>query len=138
MDLTNHAKGSNHIVTYLDGHPVYSLIDIMDKVDKYGYKNNIICGFNCRHKLIPYKKGVYGPKEYSEEDVAKEREIDQKMRAMEREIRKLKEQIILLEKTGLKKDATTLKKRVNILIDNYKKFCESNGYPWYEYRINVM
>ena len=137
MDLTNHAKGPNHQVTTIDGHPVYSLVDIMAKVDKYGYNNNIICGFNCRHKLIPYKKGQYGPKEYTEQDVAKQRAIEEHIRLMEREIRKLKTQALLFEKSGQIKIAHAIRKRVNILVSKYKAFCESHGYSWNEYRINI-
>ncbi len=137
MALEGHAKGSNHIVTYIDGHPVYSLVDIMAKVDKYGYRNNIICGFNCRHRLIPYKEGVYGPKQYTEKDVKREREIDQKMRAMEREIRKLKTQELLYRQADQTKSANEIKNRVNILVKQYKEYCERNGYAWYHYRINI-
>lgn len=138
MDLNNHAKGVNHQVTTIDGHPVYSLLDIMDKTDKYGYKNNIICGFNCRHRLIPYKPGVYGPKQYTDKDIAKQRRTEENIRVMEREIRNLKKQILLLEKSGQIKIAKTLRNRVKILISNYKEYCESNGYSWNEYRIGAF
>lgn len=137
MDLTNHAKGANHQVTTLDGNPVYSLVDIMAKTDKYGYHNNIICGFNCRHKLIPYKEGVYGPKQYTEKDVAKQRAIEERIRFMEREIRNLKMQIVLNEEAGQIKVANVLKNRVKILVSKYKAFCEQHGYAWNEYRIKV-
>lgn len=137
MDLTNHAKGPNHQVTTLEGHPVYSLIDIMAKTDKYGYQNNIICGFNCRHRLIPYKPGKYGPKEYTDTDVKKQRAIEERIRAMEREIRKQKTRAILYEQMGEIKIAKSIKSRVKILISKYKAYCERNGYAWNEYRIKV-
>lgn len=137
MDLTNHAKGPNHQVTTLDGHPVYSLVDIMAKTDKYGYHNNIICGFNCRHKLIPYKEGIYGPKQYTEKDVAKQRAIEQRIRDMERTIRDQSMQAKLLYDAGQIKLATQVQNRVKILIEKYKAFCEHHGYAWNEYRISV-
>ena len=137
MDLTNHAKGPNHQVTTIDGHPVYSLVDIMAKTDKYGYHNNIICGFNCRHKLIPYKEGIYGPKQYTEKDVAKQRAIEQRIREMERTIRDQSVQAKLLYETGQIKLATQVQNRVKILIEKYKAFCEHHGYAWNEYRISV-
>lgn len=136
--LQGHANGTNHLMGYVDGNPCYSLVDIMAKVDKYGYRNNIICGFNCRHRLIPYKKGVYGPKEYTDKDVAKERKIDQKMREMEREIRKIKTKEILYSKMGDIKSAEKCRREWKRLFEYYKKFCESNGYAWYAYRINVI
>ena len=137
MDLTNHAKGPNHQVTTIDGIPVYSLVDIMAKTDKYGYNNNIICGFNCRHKLIPYVKGRYGPKEYTEKDVAKQRAIEERIRVMEREIRKLKTNEILSLKIGDMKSAKAYKAQWKALFAQYKAYCEHNGYAWNAYRINV-
>ena len=133
MDLTSHAKGTNHQVTSIDGHPVYSLVDIMAKTDKYGYHNNIICGFNCRHKLIPYKPGQYGPEQYSQKDVAKQRAIEEHIRLLEREIRQMKSDAILFEKAGQIKIAKDINNRVKILVSKYKAFCERNGYAWNEY-----
>ena len=53
----NYTK-SRYFMHKVDGIPVYSLSDIMATVDdKYGYHNNIISGFNCRHHLIPYTPG---------------------------------------------------------------------------------
>lgn len=137
MDLNAHAKGSNYQVTTLDGHPVFSLVDIMDKTDKYGYKNNVICGFNCRHHLIPYKSGEYGPKQYTEKDVAKQRQIEENIRLMERKIRHLKELALIQEQAGEIKIAKSIKNRVKILVSKYKAFCEKHGYAWNDYRINV-
>jgi len=137
MDLENHAKGPNHQVTALDGHPVYSLVDIMAKTDKYGYHNNIICGFNCRHKLIPYKEGVYGPKQYTEKDVAKQRAIEERIRQMERTIRAEATKARLFFESGEIKIAKQLQNRVKILVSKYKEFCNYHGYAWNEYRIEI-
>jgi len=137
MDLTNHAKGPNHQVTTIDGHPVYSLVDIMAKTDKYGYHNNIICGFNCRHRLIPYEPGKYGPKKYTDEEVKDQRAIEERIRAMEREIRKQKTRALLYEQLGENKIAKSINNRVKILVSKYKSFCERHGFAWNEYRINI-
>ena len=83
MSLTQHATMSGFRVGKLDGYWVYSLTDIMAQVDKYGYNNNIICGFNCRHHLIAYRPNDVPPKEYSDQDIKKEREINTKLRAKE-------------------------------------------------------
>lgn len=122
----------------LDGHAVYSLTDIMAQVDKYGYNNNIICGFNCRHKLIPYKLGAVAPEKYSGKEVAKERKIEAQMREMEREIRKLKTNEILCIKIGDIKNAKNFRTQWKSLFAHYKAFCEKNGYAWYQYRVNVI
>lgn len=120
-----------------DGYKVYSLTDIKAMTDKYGYHNNIISGFNCRHHLIEYKENFVAPKEYSEQDIKKQREIEQRIRNMERQIRSLKmrknDYIII----GDKKMISELTKRIKEAETKYKKFCDVNGYAWYQYRINV-
>ena len=40
-----------------DGVSYVPLEEATEVVDKYGYRNGCLSGFNCRHKLIPYKKG---------------------------------------------------------------------------------
>ena len=75
---------SSFIVGKVDGNTVYSLPDIQDCETGYGYKNNIITGFNCRHKLRPYTKGSVAPQEFSAKEIKEQREINQALRAMER------------------------------------------------------
>ena len=148
VSLTKHATMPNFRVERLDGIWVYSLPDIMSQVDKYGYQNNIINGFNCRHHLTPYKKGTVAPTRYSKEEIATQRAIEQRIRELEREIRKLHSKLSLLEiqlkvynksnKTiakSIKTEITNLKDEIKYLTAYYKKFCEVNGYAWYDYRI---
>ena len=133
----NYAK-SSFAMEKVDGKTVYSLPDIMDVVDsRYGYHNNIICGFNCRHRLIPYKSGTVAPQEYTEEEMKKQREIERTIRAMERQIRLKKTQLELYNKLGDKKAVATLKKQIKKMVENYKTYCETNGYAWHQYRIEV-
>ena len=138
VDKNFHYNKSSFVVGELDGHKVYSLYDIMDVDGPYGYKNNIYNGFNCRHRLIPYKEGVYGPKDYDAKDVAKQRQIEAQMREMEREIRKLKTQALLYRQAQQIKLAHEIENRVKILVVKYKQYCETNGYAWYQYRINIL
>ena len=137
MALTGHAKGGNFQITTIDGHPVFSLTDIMDQTDEYGYHNNIICGFNCSHRLIPYKKGVYPPPDYTKKEIEQQRKIESQIRAMERQIRKLKTKETLLRSAGMTKSANELRKTIIQLESKYKQFCETNGYAWYSYRIDI-
>ena len=141
---------SSYLVEKLDGHNVYSLQDIMATETGYGYTNNIINGFNCRHHLTPYKKGSSAPTEYNEEDIRKQRLIEQRIRDLERDIRKKKANLVLLENQyriynkvndttsikELKKKIENLKATIKRLVAYYKKFCEKYGYAWYEYRIS--
>jgi hypothetical protein len=128
---------SSYAMGKVDGKTVYSLSDIMATVDsRYGYHNNIISGFNCRHRLIPYN-GQLPPKEFNEEDIKKQREIESKIRELERTIRLKKKQLKLYNELGDKKAILILKKEIKRLTEYYETFCEKNGYAWYQYRIEV-
>ena len=137
MSLTEHATMSGFRVRKEDGKWVYSLMDIMAQTDKYGYHNNIICGFNCRHRLIPYDPEKSAPRKYTKEEVAKQRAIETHIRERERAIRLQKTRMLLFDQIGEKNIANNIKKRVKIMIEEYKRYCESNGYAWFQYRINV-
>ena len=143
VSLTEHAKNpgkkvtspkSSYIVRYLDGKPVYSLPDIMEAVDKYGYHNTIISGFNCRHRLIPYH-GQLPPTHYEGKDIKKQRAIEQKIRAMEREIRETKTECELAYADPPKQ--RQLRSKVKNMVAHYKSFCNEHGYAWQQYRIVV-
>lgn len=135
MHLTAHGD-SNFKVGKLGNQTVYSLTDIMAQVDKYGYHNNIICGFNCRHRLIPYD-GQLPPEKFNEEDVEKQRKIEEQIRAMEREIRKQKTRAALYEEMGEKRLAKAIREHVKDLVAEYRAFCDKNGYASYDYRIKI-
>ena len=137
MSLTQHATMSGFRVGKVDGKWVYSLPDIMAQTDKYGYHNNIICGFNCRHRLIPYDPKKAPPSQYSKEEVAKQREIETRIREMERQIRMEKTRLLFYKQLGEKKIVKSIENRVKMLIEHYKRFCERNGYAWFQYRINI-
>ena len=137
VSLNMPSKMSGFRVQKLDGHWVYSLTDIMAQVDKYGYNNNIICGFNCRHHLTPYTPGSVAPKEYSVEEIKKQREIEQSIRAKERKIRLLKMNLNDYTIINDKKMTSILKRRIKLSVSDYKKYCEHNGYAWEKYRIDM-
>lgn len=130
-------KVESYRVRKQDGIWVYSLSDIMATETKGGWNNMIIVGFNCRHELIPYKKGVKPVNEYSAEDIAKQREIESRIRKMEREIRdaKMEEQGYL--KAGQVRNAKWMHNKIKRMEFEYKHYCEKNGYAWYQYRINI-
>ena len=120
----------------VDGNTVYCFNDVISQIDKYGYTNNIIVGFNCRHKLRPYVAGSVAPQEYSKTDIKRERQINATLRAMEREIRYLKQQAILYNSID-KNLASKYKAKAKELFERYKAFANKNGYAWYEYRVQV-
>lgn len=136
-----HSDLSNHRMNYkVEGHTVYCFEEVIHQQQKTKsgkvYENNIIVGFNCRHKLIEYKPGSVPPKEFSKKDVAEQRKINLKLRELERKIRYLKQQVILYNSID-KQRAMLIQRQVDRLVAYYKKFANDNGYSWYEYRIKV-
>lgn len=117
----------------INGQQVYCLNAIINQVDKYGYKNNIIVGFNCRHHLI--ELGKEEPNKYSKKDIKEQREINSNLRAMERKIRYLKQKAMLLNECGDKKSAKIYVDKAKELTEVYKRYAEKNGYAWYDERI---
>ena len=127
---------SSFIVGNVDGNPVYSLLDIQDCETGYGYKNNIITGFNCRHKLRAYTPNSVAPQEYDAAEIKKQRIINQKLREMERKIRYLKQQAILYNSID-KLKAREYKRQAQLLTEQYKRFANKYGYAWYQWRIEA-
>jgi len=134
---------SSFLVGKIDNKPVYSLTDVMNCVDEYGYQNNIICGFNCRHRLIPYV-GQHAPTDYDKTDIKEQRKIESKIRDLERKIRSLKQELLLKEKQyslvktkDLYVEIKMLKVQIERMVAYYKTFCETNGYAYELYRIKV-
>lgn len=116
---------------------VYSLPDILATETGGGYRNMIIGGFNCRHKLIPYTPNTPKPNVYDSSDIAKQRDIESRIRFMEREIRQLKQKEILFKQNNDIMNAKFVHNQIERKIFEYKHFCEKNGYAWYEYRIMI-
>lgn len=138
VDIVHHAELPGFkMKTKLDGHTVYSLVDIMNQIDQWGYKNNIIVGFNCRHYLLPWTPRSLPPKRFSAQDIKKERAINAKLRAMEREIRKIKQEAKLYARIKDRAMAERLQWDAAKKIAYYKSFADKNGFAWYQYRIEV-
>lgn len=136
VSVTKRATKENGFkVGKVDGKWVYSLTDIMAQTDKYGYQNNIISGFNCRHYLIKYEKGKNPPKEYSAEDVKRMRDINDQIRLMERQIRMFEEQKQMFRVAGNKKEYNILDRKINVAIKNLRMFCNKNGFAFQQYRV---
>ena len=137
VSLTEHATMSGFRVKKVDGHWVYSLPDSMDQVDKYGYHNNIINGFNCRHHLINYTRGSVAPKEYENEDVERMRKVNTDLRTLERQIRHYKEQEKLYNSINDGRNAQISRHKSNVLTKVYYDMCKKYGFAIQEYRLKV-
>lgn len=143
VSVTEHAKMSGMRVRKEGNEWVYSLPDITAQVqytkkEHTPYTNNIIVGFNCRHHLIPYKPGQKPTQEYSEQQVKRQREIETRIREMEREIRELKQEYQYeLEVYGETPKSKQMLAEIDRDVHIYKRYCEKNGYAWYQYRITI-
>lgn len=137
VNITDHAELSGFRMKDKEGgHTVYSLTDIMAQKDKYGYNNNVIIGFNCRHRLLPYRKGETPTEEYSKEEMQRERKVNATLRAMERAIRKIKQEADVTRIYDPAR-AKRLHEWAKTLTEKYKKYANDNGYPWFPYRIEA-
>lgn len=106
---------------YKNGIPFIPLSEVQAGPKKDG--NGCITGYNCRHYLIPFVTGSREPTKYSDEEMKKEREIDQKLRYYENAIRNLK------QKKSVEMNADTRKslgKRIERYTDKYTRFCIDN------------
>lgn len=126
---------SNKTGMTTDGKKIYPLKQATDVfvTTKAGktWKNGLL-GFNCRHKLLPYKPGMRQP-HVSEAERKQQYDIDLKQREFERQIRKCKADGKLLEGAEAQKQRLKAKQ----LTLEYEQFCMSNGRAFYKSRIVI-
>ena len=102
------------------------------------YMNGLL-GFNCRHRLIPYKDEQEAPKGYTKAQTERAYQLDLQQRAMEREIRRLKERAHLLKGVeSVEKGATSkMYAEARQMTEAYRKFCKDNDRVAMIYRTQV-
>lgn len=115
----------------IDGHRYVPLAPIL----KLNNGNSILNGYNCRHRMIPYKNGSFAPNEYSEAEIKREYAIDARMRTYENNIRRLKMETILLRKEGLDNSAEI--HRYQRLTTQYELFALKNDRAYYTWRTAI-
>lgn len=108
----------------IDGKPYYSLKEACE---------NGFLSYNCQHRVVAYYKGVHVPK-YNLVEVKKRRDITQKQRYLENKIRKAKSRQVLAISPEERKEAIEESKRLQA---DYRKFCEDNNVPRYDWRTRV-
>lgn len=119
----------------IDGVKYVPLEEATEVIDEYGYRNGCLSGFNCRHKLIPYKKG-FRPQEIPESVMKRQRELEQKQRYMERNVRQY-ETRALLNKASNKKLYKHYKELAKKWTDKYEDFSRKNKIPFYPSRLDI-
>ncbi len=106
-------------------------------------------GYNCRHSIAPFKPGMKNPfKNYDSEENKKAYELSQKQRKIEREIRKAKTEVMAFAEAVNSCTDETLRaefeiklqesgKRLTMLNEKYKQFCDENNLKTYYERTYV-
>ena len=100
------------------------------------YKNGHITGYNCRHYLMEYKKGMRQIS-VSAKVVEKQREIDHKMRYMERQVREWKDRALMHKGSSKELYAKARNKAIEYN-KRYIQFAKSNGRAYYPSRTDVF
>lgn len=100
------------------------------------YKNGHITGYNCRHYLMEYKKGMRQVS-VSADVVEKQREIDHKMRYMERQIRQWKDMALMHKGVDRELYLKARQKAINYN-KKYIEFAKSNNRAYYPSRTDVF
>lgn len=124
----------------IDGIPYRPLSEATDiyvytKVGKC-YKNGCISGFNCRHRLIPYKKG-FKPVTIPKEVLEKERNVEIRQRELERNVRRYETRALGWKKEGNKDLYLRYKGLAKKWTEEYVSFSKKNKVPFYPSRLVI-
>lgn len=119
--------GKNHLkpIGHIDGKPYYSLKEAI---------SHGLLGYNCRHRLIQYKKGMDTPKPTPDREITKERDIELKQRELERKVRYCK------KKQALAQNPAERKKWVNqskLWQKKYDDFCRQHNLVIEKWRCSI-
>ena len=126
----NGSKGEIDGISYL---PLETATEIYDE---YGYRNGCLSGFNCRHKLVAYKKG-FRPQEIPESVMAHQRQLEKTQRYMERTVRRYESRALMSKaekQTGAYKHYKELAKTWT---KRYEDFSRENKIPFYPSRLDI-
>lgn len=99
--------------------------------------NSIINGYNCRHRLIEYREGSRAPTDYTEAEIRKEYQIDQRQRNLENTIRNLKTEERLQRASGNQKEASILRKKWQMVNKTYEAYSMRHGRAFYRWRTRI-
>lgn len=120
----------------IDGVEYVPLSVATDVIDKYGWKNGCLSGFNCRHKIVPYKKG-FRPQPIPQRVIDHQREVDAKMRYYERNVRNYESLALGYKELGEKNLYKHYKQLAKKWTRAYKGYAEKQGVPYYPSRIDI-
>ncbi|MBQ9116547.1 MAG: hypothetical protein IJY04_05945 [Clostridia bacterium] len=98
------------------------------------YQNGCVTGYNCRHRLIPYKP-YNKPPPIPARVIKERREWEETQREMERNIRLLRGKV--LQSTSSEERAK-YKAKVNALVAKYESFSRERGIAFYPARTKIF
>jgi hypothetical protein len=104
--------------------------------DKYGYKNGCLSGFNCRHRLLPYRKG-FRPIAIPESVMKAQRELERQQRYMERTIRRYESRALMSRAEKQTRAYKHYKGLVKEWTERYERFSRTNNIPFYPSRLDI-
>lgn len=119
-------------MTY-QGEKVYSFVGIANKLDKYGYKNNVLVGFNCRHDTIApdYTDNI---EKYTKDEIESARKINAKQRNYEAKIRQSrKNEYLALDK----KEKALWREKARLLTKEYEAYSKQNKVAMAKWRLHI-
>ena len=99
------------------------------------YKNGLF-GFNCRHKLVPYKIGMVIPS-VSAEEQKREYAITRRQRELERDVIKYRE-LALMYKGVDQENYRYARNSAQAIYAKYKRFSEQNHRAYYPDRVKIL
>lgn len=99
-----------------------------------GHRNGLL-GYNCRHKLRPYKDGVT-PVRVSKAEQQEQQRISNTQRALEREIRYSKDLALTFKGIDAEK-YSYYKNKTSVLTSEYRQFCHDNNRVEYRSRLKI-
>jgi hypothetical protein len=128
--------GSNGTAEGNKYQPIEKATDIFVRTKNGRLWKNGLFGFNCRHRMIKYEPKSQPPLDYNAKEIALEREISNKQRAMERMIFKTRLEALIMG--GVDPKATKdLNKNARDLINSYEKYSSDNNHAFYRERYQI-
>lgn len=120
----------------IDGVSYQPLENATEIYDKYGYRNGCLSGFNCRHKLIAYKKG-FRPQQIPESVMIRQRELEREQRRMERTVRLYESRALMSKAEKQTKAYKHYKGLAESWTKRYEDFSRKNQIPFYPSRLDI-
>lgn len=128
--------GVTTLGNYIEGYTPKPLGKI-DGIDYYSLADAIhhgFLGYNCRHRMVAYKKGMTAPREYPARFIDMERNREQYLRSLENKIRHAKRNYALSDDKNLRKYYQDQSVELQKL---YRDKCNQYNYPIAEWRTRV-